>query len=108
MKNRPICREDIRTYVKAGVIATKESNAIAFDNQGDVTAIINKTWKVRPGQVKSISYIDPAIIIETDYRVDFDLTDAFTTGTDNNLCVICSFIQLPNPKNNFNGPDTCK
>lgn len=91
---------DIQQYVKAGNIQSKGCNSIMFFNQGDVTAIVNRVIKIRPGMSFSLNQVDPAIMDQTTYQVMFDLTDAFTTGVDQNLAVITTNIFTVNNINN--------
>lgn len=98
---------DIRQYSKAGNIPTQGSNSIYFENQGNVTAVINNIWKIRPGEARSLSQINPEVVDETNYYISFDLTDPFTTGTTNNLIVIPCFIISKKNKSVSNVLDTC-
>ena len=72
---------------------------MAFDNCGDVTVYINNIWRIKPGELKSLSQLIPDVIDGTRYQVTFSLTDPFTTGTNKNLVVISSvYADAPNLK----------
>lgn len=83
---------EIRQYTKPGNIPTEGCNSIYFENQGNVTAVINNVWLIRPGQARSLNQLDPRVYDDTNYYISFNLTDPFTTGTTKNLVVIPSFI----------------
>lgn len=89
---------DIRQYSKPGNIPTKGCNSIYFENQGDVTAVINNIWRIVPGDARSLNQLDPRVIDDTLYYISFDTTDPFTTGTNQNLVVIPTFIITPSNK----------
>jgi len=90
---------DIQQYVKAGNINSKGCNSILFFNQGDVTAVINGVIKIRPGMSFSLNQTDSTIQDETTYQVRFDGADSLSTGTDQNLAVISTYIFTPNENN---------
>jgi len=86
-------------YGKDTFLSTEYSNSMAFDNCGDVTVYINNIWRIKPGELKSLSQLIPDVIDGTRYQVTFSLTDPFTTGTNKNLVVISSvYADAPNLK----------
>ena len=85
-------KNDFQPYTGPGNLKTNCANSIMFFNQGNVTALINNALKVAPGSTFSISQVDPSIIDATAYQLRFDLTDAATTGTDQQLLVITTTI----------------
>lgn len=99
---------DIRQYSKPGNIPTDGCNSIYFENQGDVTAIINNVWRLIPGQARSLNQLDPRVIDSTNYYISFDASDPYTTGTNKNLVVIPTFIiDQQNKSGNGHGSIVC-
>jgi len=99
---------DIRQYSKPGNIPTKGCNSIYFENQGNVTAIINNIWRIVPGDARSLNQLDPRVNDDTLYYISFDQTDPFSTGTTQNLVVIPTFIiDSSNKSGNANESGIC-
>jgi hypothetical protein len=107
MNTLPIAVNDLQTYSKAGNLKTKGCNSILFFNQGDVTILINNVLRIVPGNSFSINQVMPNVLDETAYMVSFLLTDSATTGTNQQLVTICTFVTFPSQKLNPNGPNNC-
>lgn len=59
---------------------TPHCHAIIFRNNGDVPAIINKNWRLEPGdETPPISTVHPNVVDETEYSIAFDTGGGGTT-----------------------------
>lgn len=82
---------EIRPYTAAGTIISKGCNAIAFVNQGDITAMINGSLKIAPGATFAIGQTDKLVSDETTYTLNF-VAGIEGEGTNRNLVVITTFL----------------
>lgn len=70
-----------------GEIGIGQCYAIAFKNQGDVTAIINNACELAPGETLSLNQ-DSNTQDATVYNISFPSGHPLSTGTRKNVCVI--------------------
>lgn len=94
MKTQYNSYNKFKTYLTSGMIESQGCNVIHFENKGNVTARLNGDYLLRPDESLSLNQVSPLVVDRTQYQVQFDPLDPNSSGTDQNLQVITTFIEV--------------
>lgn len=73
-KWRPVAREPV---TKSGTKVSSLSHGIEFRNTGEVMAIINGFWKLKPDEPKFFGLeVSLDVILEEEFYIEFDKSEA--------------------------------